>query len=165
MRDTSSRSATFCIARRRRAFHVHAFQRRANLHLEEYAHQVRPIRAGIGELLHGCLQVEIPALAAREMRDGRVNLRAVEAQLRHHLARRGDLRLRDAAIGLGDVPHDLERRREKPLADFEYAGAAARAAHGHDALVVEVAEDEADDGPPGTPEDQQTDDRRRRVFR
>ena len=93
------------------------------------------------------------------MRNGRVYLRAVEPQLRHDLARRGDLRLRDAAIGLGHVAHDLERRREEPLADFEHAGATARAAHGHDALVVEVAEDEADDGAPGTPEDQQTDDR------
>ena len=59
------------------------------------------------------------------MRDGGVDLRAVEPQLRHHLARRGDLRLGDAAVGLGDVAHDLERGREEALADFQHAGAAA----------------------------------------
>ena len=87
-------------------------------------------------------QVEVRALAAREMRDGRVDLRAVEPQLRHDLARGGDLRLGDAAVGLGDVAHDLERGGEEPLADLEHAARRRRRGAGRYALVVEVPEDE-----------------------
>ena len=85
-----------------------------------------PMRAGIGEVVHGGFEVELGTLAAREMRDGRVDLRAVEPQLRHDLARRGDLRLRHAAVGLGDVAHDFERRLEEAHADLERVGAACR---------------------------------------
>ena len=92
----------------RRALHVHALERRAHLDLEEHAQQVRPVRAGIGELLHGGFEIEVRILAAREVRDGRVDLRAVEPQLRHDLARGGDFRLGNAAVGLGDVAHDFE---------------------------------------------------------
>ena len=83
------------------------------------------MRADIGEVLHGGFQVEIRTLAAREMRDGRMDLRAVEPQLRHDLARRGDLRLRDAAVGLGHVAHDFERGLEEAHADLERVGAGA----------------------------------------
>ena len=62
------------------------------------------------------------------MRDGRVDLRAIEPQLRHDLARRRDLRLRDAPVGLGHVSHDFEGGLEEALADLERVDAAARAA-------------------------------------
>ena len=90
--------------------------------------------------------------------DRRVDLGAVEAQLRHYLARGGDLLLGDSAVGFGDVSHDLERGGEEALADLEHASAAAGAAHARYALVVEVPEDETDDGAPGIAEQQQADD-------
>ena len=94
----------------RRALHVDALERRAHLDLEEHAQQVRPVRAGLRRASRTVpSEVEVRALAAREVLDRGVDLRAVEPQLRHHLARGGDLRLRDAAVGLGDVAHDLER--------------------------------------------------------
>ena len=94
----------------RRPLHVDAFERRAHLDLEEHAQQVRPMRAGLGELLHASASRSNSALLPRvKCCDGRVDLRAVEPQLRHDLARGGDLRLGDAPVGLGDVAHDLER--------------------------------------------------------
>ena len=114
----------------RRALHVHALERGAHLDFEEYPQQVRPVRAGLGEVLHRAFQVEVRILAAREMPDGRVDLRAVEPQLRHDLARGRDLRLRDAPVGLGHVPHDFERGLEESHADLERvaAGTARRRA-------------------------------------
>ena len=76
------------------------------------------------------------------MRDGGVDLHAVEPQLRHDLARGGDLGFGDAAVGLGDVAHDLERGREEALADLEHAARRRRGGAADDALVVEVPEDE-----------------------
>ena len=43
------------------------------------------------------------------MLDGRMDLRAVEPHVAHDRARGRDLRLRDTAVGLGHVAHDLER--------------------------------------------------------
>ena len=66
----------------RRALHVHAFERGAHLDFQEHAQQVRPVRAGIGEIAHACAsRSKSGTLAAREMRDGRVDLHAVEPQL------------------------------------------------------------------------------------
>ena len=65
----------------RRALHVHALERGAHLDFEEYAQQVGPVRAGLRELAHRGFQVEVGILAAREVPDGRVDLRAVEPQL------------------------------------------------------------------------------------
>jgi phosphoribosylaminoimidazole-succinocarboxamide synthase len=143
----------------RRPFHVHALERCAHLHFKEHTHQVGAIRAGLGELSHGGFQIEVRALAAREMGDGSVDLHARESQLRHHLARGGDLGLGDTPVGLGDVPHDFERGREEALADLEHTRGATRATYGRDALIVEVAEDEADEGAPRTAKQQQADDR------
>ena len=92
------------------------------------------------------------------MVDGGVDLHAVEAQLGHHLARGRDLVLGHAAVGLGDVAHDLERGGEEALADFQHAARRRPGGAGRDTLVVEVPEDQSDEGAPGTAEQQQADD-------
>src|SRR6478752_4747415 len=86
-----------------------------------------------------------------------MDLHAVQAQLRHDLARRGDLGLRHAPVGLGHVPHDLEGGTEEALADFLWARSAATAAlH---ALVEEVAGDRPDQQSPGTSKQDQSENR------
>src|SRR5690242_1919918 len=94
------------------------------------------------------------------MLDGRVDLRAVELHVVHDLARGGDLGLRDAAIGLRDVAHDLVGRAEDPHADLQRLGRGGGPPLRRGAHVVEVAEDEADQQSPGTaPQQQHAEDR------
>jgi phosphoribosylaminoimidazole-succinocarboxamide synthase len=113
------------------------------------AQQVRPVFAHPGQLAQRGLQVVVRILAAREMLDGRVDLRAIELHVVHDLARGGNLRLGDAAVGLGHVPHDFVGRPEDAHADLERLGRAGRPAPRLDAHVVEMADDHADQQAPG----------------
>src|SRR4051812_26770710 len=79
------------------------------------------------------------------MRDGGVDLRTVEPQFRHDLARRGDLGFGHAAVGLRDVAHDLERRAKEFLADLERTRTGSAPAR-IDRLIVQVPDDGAEDG-------------------
>ena len=77
----------------------------------------------------------------REVRNRGVDLHAVEPEFRHHLARGGDLRFGDTAVGLGHVAHDFEGRPEKLLADLQRARTTAANANARrHALIEEVAE-------------------------
>jgi phosphoribosylaminoimidazole-succinocarboxamide synthase len=143
----------------RRALHVHTFERSPDLQLEEHAHELGPIRASLGEFPHRGLEIELGILAVREVGNGRMNLHSGESQLGHDLACSGDFRFGNAAIGFGDVPHDLEGRREETLTDLEHTGATTGTPDTRDTLVVEVPEDEANDRAPWTAEQQETDDR------
>ena len=67
-------------------------------------------------------------LALGEAGDRHLHLLGIQAQLRHHGARRLDFLLRHAPVGLGDMPHDLECGAEEALADLSRRGA-RRAAH------------------------------------
>jgi hypothetical protein len=73
---------------------------RAHLHLEEHAQQVRAVAHASAKLAHASTRDRSPDLAAREVRDGGVDLRAVEPQFA--------ITLRAAAISASETrPSDL----------------------------------------------------------
>ena len=87
-----------------------------------------------------------------------MDLRTVEPELRHDLARRRDLRFRDAPIGLGHVSHDFERGLEKAHADLERIDAGSARARGN-TLIIEMTEHQADEQAPRASKQQQTQNR------
>ena len=67
-----------------------------------------------------------------------------EPQVGHHRARGGDLLLRDAAVGLGDIAHDAEGGAEEALADRGESSAGWRPGVAPLRLIELVAEQHAD---------------------
>ncbi len=51
---------------------------------------------------------EARLLALGKQRDGQLHLPGIQPQALHHAARRGNLALRDATIGLGHMPHEAK---------------------------------------------------------
>ena len=96
-----------------RGIQAAAPQRRLQLDLHEHAAQVGTPAAQLPQLAQQRLQREIAALALREQLDRELHFALAEPELAHHRARGADLVLRDAAVGLGEMTHRLERGAEE----------------------------------------------------
>ncbi len=98
-------------------FHVVSGERCPDLQLHEDPRQLGPARTHPGKGCQLRRQIEAGLLARREMLHGRAHLQGIQPQIRHDRARRGNLGFRDAAVGLGEVPHHAEGPPEEGLAD------------------------------------------------
>ena len=90
-------------------------QRRLQLDLHEHAAQVGTPAAHLPQLAQQRAPAENRGLALREQLDRELHFALAEPELAHHRARRADLVLGDAAVGLGEMAHDLERGAEERL--------------------------------------------------
>ena len=117
---------------------------RAQLQLDERGQQVEAQAASFAQLLDAQIRIVGRRFPRSEAFDGGGDLVWPEAQVLHEPPRRIDLRFRDAPVGFGDVPHDLEGRSEEHVRD-RGGGRAGKGVAEPDALIEQEADEGAHD--------------------
>src|SRR5579885_2675571 len=123
-------------------------------HVEQQKRQIAPSAAPGLEVGDRQVRREPGLLAGAETRDRLGALRRRKLHAHHQLLRRGDLRLRDAAIGLGDRAGELEQRREERARRGRVG-----ALHGEHPGVPQMADDETEQQAERMAEQEQPDQR------
>ncbi len=119
-----------------------ALQRRFELNLQEHPPQVATTPDQAAQFLERLPQREVAALALGEEGDRAPDVGVAQREPPHRRARSLDLLFGDPAVGLCDLPHDLERRAKESRAQDVRIGAAEPPRR---SLAVELVTDQEAD--------------------